>query len=261
MSQSQQEYDELGSRIAELEDKLAAVSGDLAELNEIMAPFMARYRRLIQPYYDELVAVEREIADFKVALGDRTASAPADARSPLDQFFEGPSVQDQFERTWQGKKPAHPSGRLNRDTASPDVRKFYRQVVVHVHPILADSPQERDRRRQLFMKVDEAFVQRNQPTLQMMAESYVERSYLPAVRDGTDPLQELRDRAVKLEAAIGKLEGHYYDLRYGLLAKLKSYAEQAWAEQKRDLVAELSHEIQGQLLEAQAELETLKTRS
>jgi len=260
MPSQQQQIAELGTRITELEDKFAKVSGDLAELNQIMLPFMGRYRQMISPYYDELVAAQRDVADMRVAMGDRAASGAADARSPLDRFFEDPTVQEQFERSWQGKKTARPTGPLNLNVATPDLRKLYRQITVRLHPMLTDSPKERERRRQLFIKVDEAFVQRNEPALQAMTDSYDERSYLPAVTSGADPVPELQDRVVILESALSKLEGQYYDVRYGPMARLKAYAEQAWAEQKRDLLTELSQEIQAYLREANAELRILKAQ-
>jgi len=260
MPSQQQQIAELGDRIAELENKLASVSGELAELNQIMLPFMGRYRQMIQPYYDELVAAQRDIADLRVAMGDRAASKAGDAQSPLDRFFDDPTVQQQFERAWQAKKTGRPTGPLNLNVATPELRKLYKQIAVHLHPVLADTPKERERRRQLFMKVDEAYVQRNEPTLRAMVDSYEERSYLPVAMEAGDPVQRLQERVVALESALSKLEGQHYDVRYGPIARLKAYAEQAWADQKRDLLTELSREIQAHLMEARAELEMLKTQ-
>jgi hypothetical protein len=258
MPQEQQQISDLGGKISELEGKLASVSGELAELNQIMLPFMTRYRQMILPYYDQLVAAQRDIADLMVEQGDRSASEPGDAKSPLDQFFEGPSVQEQFDKAWQVKQQAKPTGPLNLNVATPQLKDMYRKVAALMHPILADTQQEKERRRQLFYKIDEAYVQRNEMTLQAMVDSFDERSYVPAIASSGDPVTNLRDRVVGLETAVGVLEGQYYDLRYGPMAKLKAFAEQAWAEQKRDLLTELSQEIQAQLRGAQAQLEMLK---
>jgi len=258
MPQEEQQISDLSGRIAELEGKLATVAGELAELNQIMLPFMTRYRQMILPYYDQLVATQRDIADLMVEQGDRDAMNSGDAKSPLDQFFEGPSVQEQFEKSWQGKKQAKPTGPLNLNVATPQLKELYRKVTAMMHPILADTPQEKDRRRQLFVKIDEAYVQRNEMTLQAMVDSFDERSNMLAIAGSGDSVTNLRDRVVHLETGLGVLEGQYYDLRYGPIAKLKAYAEQAWAEQKRDLLTELSQEIQVNLREAHAQLEMLK---
>jgi hypothetical protein len=61
---------------------------------------------------------------------------------------------------------------------------------------------------------------------------------------------DLNERIQMLEMLVSEIEGQYFDLRYGLPAKIKAHAEFAWAESKRDLIAELSNEIQQQLQEA-----------
>jgi hypothetical protein len=257
MADTQQQIAELSSKISALQSRLGDLCGEVAELNTIMAPFLARYQSLIWPYYETLANVQREIADRRVAMGDKSAVAPGEARSPLDRFFEDPNVQEQYERAWQGKKATRPTGPLNMSFAPPEIKQIYGEVVGYMHPELTEDKAERERRRQLMVKVDEAYVRRDETSLNAMADMYRDRSYLPGLAPA-DVLQNLRDRVVMMETAVARIEGQKYDLRYGLIAKMKNYAEQLWAEEKRDLLTELSVEIQRSLDEAQTELASLK---
>jgi hypothetical protein len=223
-----------------------------------MAPFMARYQQLIWPYYDALANVQREIADLRVAMGDKSAISAGEARSPLDRFFDDLSVQEQFDRAWGNKKLARLDAPPNMSPPPDDVKRVYAEVVGYLHPELTDEPAERERRRQLMVKVDDAYVRRDAPSLDAVAEMYRVRSSLPG-RAPEDVVQHLRDRVMLLEMAIGRIEGQKFDLRYGLMAKIKTSAEQLWADEKRDLLTELSQEIQRSPAEAQAELDRLQS--
>jgi hypothetical protein len=256
MADTQQQIAELSKKITSLQAQLADLCGDVAELNLVMAPFLARYQQLIWPYYESLAKIQREIADIRVAKGDKSAISKGEARSPLDRFFEDPSVQEQYERAWN-KSSARAESVPSKAPVPDDVRLLYAEVVGYLHPELTDEPAERDRRRQLMGKVDDAYVRRDQPSLEAVAEMYRVRSSLPG-RAPEDVVQHLRDRVVTLEVAVGKVEGQKYDLRYGMMAKIKSYAEQMWKEQKRDLLTELSQEIQRSLSDARVELDHLR---
>lgn len=258
MADTQQQIAELSAKISTLQGQLAELCADVAELNQIMAPFLARYQQMIWPYYEELANIQREIADLRAAKGDRSAVNRGEARSPLDRFFDDPTVQEQYDRAW-GKTAARAEVIQNKPPAPDAIKALYGEVVGYLHPELTEDVSERDRRRQLMGKVDDAYVRRDQPSLEAVAEMYRVRSNLPA-HAPEDVLEHLRERVMTLEVAIGKVEGQRYDLRYGMMAKIKSYAEQMWREQKRDLLSELSQEIRQSLSAAETELDSLRNQ-
>lgn len=259
MADTQQLVAELSKKIGQLETQFAQLCSEVAELSAIMAPFLTRYQQLIRPYFEALANTQREIADIRVAMGDKSAIMAGEARSPLDRFFDDPDVQEQYERVWQGKKAVRPTGPLNLTTVTPEVKKMYQDVISKMHPLLTADKADRDRRRQLMGKVDEAYVKRDLISLEAMSEMYRPRSKQLG-QAPQDVVEHLRDRIVMLEAAISKIEGQKYDLRYGLVAKMRAYAEKMWADEKRDLLAELSQELQASLAEAQASLAAIKER-
>jgi hypothetical protein len=143
--------------------------------------------------------------------------------------------------------------------AASELKQLYTKVIARLHPDLANTRSERARLRSLVSKANDSYVRRDMSALRTMADVYCISSNLPAIVD-EKVLKEQRDRVQMLEMLIMKIEGQYFDLRYGLPAKIKASAELAWAEEKRDLIAELSTEIRQHLREAHAELITLRSR-
>lgn len=256
MADTQRQIADLSAKVSTLQAQMADLCADVAELHIIMAPFLARYQQMIWPYYESLAKTQREIADIRAARGDRSAINKGEARSPLDRFFDDQGVQAQYERSWS-KTAARTEVIQNKEPAPDQVRQVYAEVVGYLHPELSDDPSERDRRRQLMGKADDAYVRRDLPSLEAVAEMYRVHSSLPG-RAPEDVIEHLRARVMTLEVAIGKVEGQRYDLRYGMIAKVKSFAEQMWKEQKRDLLSELSQEIRESLNNALEELENLR---
>ncbi|MBN1429615.1 MAG: hypothetical protein JXB07_14695 [Anaerolineae bacterium] len=260
MSDFHQQMAGLGKQIAELESHLGEVSGNLAEIHAVMAPFLARYQDNILHYYDNLVQIQRELADLRAEHGDLTAVLPGQAVSPLDRFTDqNLSVDEQYARRWQGKKSPRLDKPQNLSPATPEIKQLYARVVAHVHPDLSITSSELTGRKRLLNQANHAYVQRDEALLKRMAESCCAPSIMPAiVTEKTVKKQQMRVQ--QLEMLITKIEGQYFDLRYGLPAKIKAYAEMAWAEEKRDLIGELSAEIRQRLQEAQLELTTLRRR-
>jgi hypothetical protein len=247
---------DLSQQLAALRAKLGEVSSEYAELNSVMAPFAARFRREVLRYHDALLAVQREIADMKALKGDHIARDAGEVASPLSRFFEDyASVQEQYDRVWGGKEGPSFSG-PDLPPASPELKQYYAEVVAKNHPDLADSPAERERRSSTMQKADEAFVRRDEVTLQGMAGLHRERSNLPAIVDER-VVKHLRDETHALETLIGKLEGQVFELRYGVFAKIKAYADLAQAE-GQDLLQQLNREVRRDLQQAQQELSALK---
>lgn len=256
MSDYHDEMRRLSEQIAELEPELGRVAGEVAELQSVLAPFMQQFRRDVLQYYDQLVAVEREIADLRVMRGELKARDAKYTQSPLHRFSEdNPSVQEQYERVWQGKEvPKFKGPELS--PASEKVQRFYATVVANVHPGLTEDPQERAKRAKDMKRADEAYIKRNEIALRGMAEMYRQRSNLPAIVDQR-VVNELRDKFYMMEELVAQLEGQAFELRYGDVAKVKAHADAA-LKNGHNLLLEMGAEIQDKYYQAQSTLSALK---
>jgi hypothetical protein len=87
-------------------------------------------------------------------------------------------------------------------------------------------------------------------------DSLTTKTNLPAVAD-YDVIRKLEDRIYQLETVSQNISGQYYDYRYGDVARIRVYALQA-EEEGRDLLANLSENLQRTLRNTLEELKKLK---
>jgi hypothetical protein len=254
----QQEMSRLSHQIDELETQLGEVAGEHAEFSSAMAPFLARYRQRVLPYQEELAAVEREVADLRVMLGDnqaRDASSGSTSASPIDADFL--SVEAQFERMWKGKRPPPPTDPRDPDMppASEALKKLYGKLVGNLY---SGTSAEQARRKGLMRQISEAFVRRDQRSLEALADAQRDRSNLPALVD-PNIVKQLQERILVLEELIHRYEGESFDLRYGELAQLKALSDQAEL-MGGDYLAQLSSQLRQDIQSAQRAMAELRAR-
>lgn len=251
----------LGRQIAALEGRLGELTGELVELSAQLGPFLERYQREILDYHNELVQLQRQIADRHLLRGERKASGPGRADTPLSRLVENEGylpVQEQYERVWGGKRPLRPKDVLDDIGLPPppdDVRALYAEIVARLHPDLAESEGERRRRQGLMEGVNRAYLKRDRTSLQAIAEAQRDHRSLPAVVD-EEMLAGMRKRAAMLEEVIMALEGRLFELRHGDAARVMALAVQARL-QGIDLLSELSQALKQEIAEAKEQLARL----
>lgn len=258
MATLQESIRTLHDQIEQLEVRLGEVCGQYAEITAALAPFLVRYRDEILRYHKALVSAQRELADVQVYLGDTMALDEGEAASPLDEFLrrEDASVQEQYERAWKGKEVIRPLALDFVPELTDEVRILYAKAVANLHPDLARTTSERRSRIPVFNKVNAAYLRRDAETLRMAVDSTTPRSNLPDVIN-EQVVKELRDRIYAMEELIARIEGQYYDFRYGDPAKVRAYARHYEA-QGKDFIENLSIEIQRVLRNTVEELASLK---
>jgi hypothetical protein len=242
MANLQRRIDELSEQLAQLESRLGEAAGELAELNHIMAAFLERYRTEIMEPLEELVLIEREVADLRIMLGDRQAMEAGEITSPLERLRKANrSVEEQYRKTWIEPDKPRPDQTGSLAPANEKVKTLYGQLVSRLHPYLVTDPEERLRRVDLMRQVNEAYVKRNHISLQAMYDAVRERSNLPAVAS-EQVVEDLHDRVLDLELLVTQIEGQRFELRHGEVGVVWAEAQQAKAE-GRDLLQELNRDI------------------
>ncbi len=253
---------DLTRQIADLEDRLGEVAGELAELQSVMATFLARYRREVMRYHNKLVRVQRQIADLQGLMGDRAALREGHADTALIRLVgreERLAPPQDGKRLWPSEQASVRSIQDNLPPASPALKRLYTEVVARLHPGLAGTLEEYQRRRVLMAEMDRAYVQRDELSLRAVAEAIRERGDLPMRADEWS-LKRLRKRCFMLEQVISQLEGQVYELRYGTVARVYAHAQQAQSA-GRDLLGELRDELREELQQARRKLAALQNRA
>ncbi len=252
---------DLSKQIADLESRLGEVASELIELQAVMATFLVRYRREVLRYHNRLVRTQRQIADLQGLMGDRTALLEGRANTALTRLVESgghfsPPAGSQHRQT---EEAAAQDVQDSPPPASLTLKRLYAEVVARLHPGLAETLEEYQRRRILMAEVDRAYVRRDETTLRAVAETVREHGNLPVVVN-EHTLKRLRKRAFMLEQVIVQLEGQVYELRYGSAARLYAYAQQAQAA-GRDLLGELHIALRRELHQARQMLAALQDRA
>lgn len=252
---------DITKQIADLESRLGEVAGELAELQSIMATFLARYRREVLRYHNKLVRVQRQIADLQGLMGDRAALREGRADTALIRLVgceERSAPPQDGKRLWPGEQASARSAQDNLPPASPALKRLYSEVVARLHPGLAETLEEYQRRRILMAEVDRAYVQRDEHSLRAVAEAARKHGDLP-MRVNEQALKQLRKRCFMLEQVIVQLEGQVYELRYGTVACVYAHAQHAQSA-GRDLLGEIRDELRGELQQARRKLAALQNQ-
>ncbi len=191
-------------RITELQDELGELS---AALNE----FERQYRTKIGNLHHEIDRMRKEIVDYrdrinllKTRIANRD-SQPLDP-PPFDDDHEGPDPEFEREARRQRRPPIDP------ETAEA-LRTVYRQLAKRFHPDLATTPEERHRREEMMLRINDAFEERNLAAL----ESIARETELEDPSFGFRPIVERLAWATleinRLDTAIAGLESQIASLR------------------------------------------------
>lgn len=262
MSDNQRRMSSLSEQVASMQKQLATISAEYAELIHVLATFLNRYQLEVLNVHAELVHVQREIADYRLLLGDVDASQAGEAQTALGRIVETDydTVQEQYERVWKGK--GHGTMQIDLSQvlppASERLKELYALIVAKRHPVLANSPESRQRRTEFMSQVNYAYVHRNEVALAAVADALRDRSNLPSVVND-ETIAEMHSLIYRLEQAIMHIEGQVFELRFGDVAKVRAQAAISHVEGV-DLLKQLNRELSEELRAAKEERAALHAR-
>lgn len=262
MSDMHRRMSNLSNQVASLQQRLADVSAEYAELIHVLAPFLNRYQHEVLDMHGELVRVQRQIADTQHMLGNTDAADAGAARTALSRLVEldFDTVQEQYERIWEGRD--HPDVEIDLEKVLPPasnrLKELYKSIIVRKHPVLIDSPEARQTRSEFMSQVNYAYVRRNEVALQAVADALRQSGDLPAVVDES-VVDDMDNLVYRLEQAVMHIEGQIFELRFGDVAKFRAQAAIAHA-QGNDLFRDISATLKDELAAAKIQLKELRGR-
>lgn len=256
MSSIEDQIYELQARILRQQAEIQALNAEIAELNRDLAPFRARYERIVQPIADQLEAVKAAIQhlkdlQFRQEMGWQEAA----------EAFETPWRSDTDSDTSAEDLPPVDQLPTTNTRKSDRIKSLYRQLARQYHPDLARSPQDRAFRTQLMSLINRAYVENDLATLERLEDpDAASESAASEVSSEERKLQRLQEKTAELNMQIRDLKAERSELRYGTLMELK-INESLARSQGRNLLKEIAGEMEaeywslvGQLNELQSQL-------
>lgn len=238
---------ELVRRLSPEEEELAIKRAELARLEALLA----EQELLLANLKAELLAFEglylRRVGIFYAELDEwnaRLAELRAEQAGTHEAKAEATEARAQAQESYSA---AHgEAAELPPFTASPELRKLYREAAKRVHPDTATDEADRTRRERLMQQVNAAYAAGDEDALRrILADLDASPDAVQGLGIAADlirvlrQLKQVRDRIAALELEIECTAEND-------LAKLKAKADVAVAE-GRDLLAEMATSVQGHI--------------
>ena len=150
MEELQPEEFELNKKrqvLERLEVRLARTEEEMVGLREELKSFAARYAREVARFYAELDELEAEIATEEARLAPDDFEIQRKAAEARTRAAESAAATD--EENWQSCS--------HKFNPSPHLKNAYRRLARLIHPDLAVSADERERRNLLMARANDAF--------------------------------------------------------------------------------------------------------
>jgi hypothetical protein len=230
-------------RLPDLERRLEDRERELGLVKNELLQLQSRYFSDVGALYDELGALDREVAEIEIGLGLRP---PPDGRADDDDLDE-PSDAD----------AALVSGCSTRSAPSPDLKRVFRDLAKAIHPDRAADGAERFRRHSLMAEANRAYAERDEDRLRLILRAWERHPGLTLDRDPDAARWRARRRVAEIEERLIAIDVEFADLRTSAIWRLKARIEEARA-QGWDLLAEIVAEVKRQIARSSARLAALR---
>jgi hypothetical protein len=224
----------------------------LAAYREELHAFEVRYRRTLGGRY----ALLDELADRLDELRDRgrggaTPGGRADDGDEPAERYPGQGLPGGGQNWDWGEREPEPEP---RPVIGEEAKRLFRQLARVIHPDLAGSPAERERRTNLMVAANLAYEQGDVAALQRLLADW-EQSPEAVTGDGVPAeLERTVRRIAQAKARIAAIDEELAELEASAMGWLRRRTEKA-AREGWDLLAHMVKELDRQILEAQMELD------
>lgn len=252
-----EEFERKKVRLAELEAQLADRELELASLRADLVHFEKRYLQAVGRRYAILDDLQAQIAEARVHQNPHRPEARHDARQARSK------AQDTA-RALGEEKPELPSPDAAAFSSKPkrseSLRNLYRQAAMLLHPDRTLDGMEKEKRRRLMAEVNDAYQRGDDERIRaILREWHASPESVEGDGPGVELVRIIRMIA-QLERRLKTIAAEMEQLCQGELFKLKQQVEEAQAS-GRDLLKDLTEQLDGQIGQAREELKRTLNRS
>ena len=244
---------DLRQQIAEAKAELVEREAELIELRTDLQAFRLKYDTQVGRKEEELQAIEAECKARRQRISFFRQWGP---KGPPQANYV--PVEEQYRRIWEQppKPPSPPPAELIDEATGERIKKLYRQLVLRFHPDLAQTTEEKTWRTEVMTAVNAAYTAQSLAELEAMSE---QPDYAANVEPATDEqrLTALENQLEQIERRLQEVDAEISALVDSPEVALSLDAKLAWR-QGRDLLAEMAAEVEEELMQKHAELDSLK---
>jgi hypothetical protein len=235
----EREFEEGRALLCGLEAELAEREAELAAFLDALATFERRYHDVLGPRYGRLADLSGELADLR---DTHAREAPAAGTA-----------------TGAGEATAGPKGH-GRPAPTESARRLFRRLARRIHPDLARSAEERQRRTLLMMAANQAWAAGD---VERLAELLAEWELGPDAVAGSGPeadLERLVRRVEQVRRRLASIAGELEAAKASHMGAMHLQAAQA-AGYGFDLLADMAAELDKVIERTEADLRALEPAS
>ena len=215
--------------MADLRRKLADKELELSTAKSELHLFERRYQTVVGPMYAELDQVKAQVLGLACKFYPKAENFREEAESVREQVDE-----EEYPATENPTKEFSP----------PEIlKKLFRRLAKKIHPDLASSATERERRHDLMAKLNEAYDQLDEEAIRsILVEWEVEAPFETALELG-EQLVRMVSQMAQVRKRLNEISDELEDLTLTEMFQLKQNIDSAERE-GRDLLQEIADDIE-----------------
>jgi hypothetical protein len=261
----QQRVESMRKEISRLELHTIELQHEIAQLEGEIRQFEVRYERVVGTAQIKLDMIKAAIAQLEAKRPDGRFGDWKPLQSPWQQPADYVSVEEQYRRAWNkdGNHPPTPPPTVPQLQTKPTdkedkdgaIKRMFRALARRFHPDFARDNDDRARRNEIMIRINEAYAARDFEALQALAaQPDVATS---AVSLAAMSLRHLERVLSNAQERVDELESLRATLMHGDMMKLKIEEKLASA-RGRDVLKEIAARIEQECVTLKVELERLR---
>jgi hypothetical protein len=224
---------------------------DLAAFRGELHAFETRYRKALGTRYARLDELAERLDETLRPVDDAVDGGDPDLDGPAERY-PGQGVPGGQNWAWGEREPDREPEQ--RAVVSDDAKRLFRQLARLIHPDLATTAEERERRTNLMVAANDAYEQGDVAALErLLADWHASPEAVTGSGAAADLERTLR-RIAQAEASMRRIDEELAELEASAMGWLRRRVEKA-AREGWDLLAHMVRELDRQISEAQQELE------
>lgn len=252
---------ELEALLDEVRPKLIEAETELADRLAQISAFEVKVRTRLEPLTKQLDKVDSEIKELRQQLRRLhqdfvTANGERDYFDEYDWVFNSKSAAASGEYRYREASYEPPAAPLSEDDTT-SLKQLYRQLARRFHPDLALDDADRAYRTKIMKAINAAYASGNVARLQELAQEPDSADRLEYAQTDQQLVQALYIELTRCHRRLKEIKEELARLETHKSARLMRRTEKAKAA-GRDLLAELSYDLQTEIAHKRIERDVLK---